>query len=63
MENDFSKLPADPAMLMSFVNMKLRDCYDSLEDLCDDINFAVDSFVNFMQSKGWEYNKDGKKFW
>ncbi|MDE5838018.1 MAG: DUF4250 domain-containing protein [Paramuribaculum sp.] len=63
MENDFSKLPADPAMLMSFVNMKLRDCYDSLEDLCDDMNFDVDSFVNFMQSKGWEYNKDGKKFW
>ncbi|MDE6460533.1 MAG: DUF4250 domain-containing protein [Paramuribaculum sp.] len=50
-------------MLMSFVNMKLRDCYDSLEDLCDDMNFDVDSFVNFMQSKGWEYNKDGKKFW
>ena len=27
-------LPKDPAMLMSFVNMKLRDEYRTLEDFC-----------------------------
>ncbi|MDE5821894.1 MAG: DUF4250 domain-containing protein [Paramuribaculum sp.] len=63
MDNDFSKLPSDPAMLMSFVNMKLRDNYASLEDLCDDMSFDVDLFLKYMLSKGWEYNKDGKKFW
>ena len=27
-------LPKDPVMLMSFVNMKLRDEYRTLEDFC-----------------------------
>ena len=27
-------IPKDPVILLSFVNMKLRDEYDSLEDLC-----------------------------
>ena len=30
-------LPKDDAMLLSFVNMKLRDGYDSLDALCDDL--------------------------
>ena len=31
------QLPEDPMMLLSFVNMKLRDEYDSLQALCDDL--------------------------
>ena len=27
-------LPKDPIMLLSTVNMKLRDFYDSLDELC-----------------------------
>ena len=30
------KLPSDAAMLLSFVNTKLRDVYDSLDALCED---------------------------
>ena len=30
-------LPKDDAMLLSFVNMKLRDGYESLDALCDDL--------------------------
>ena len=30
-------LPNDPMMLFSFVNMKLRDNYSSLDDLCEDL--------------------------
>ena len=30
-------LPEDPYMLLSVVNMKLRDCYPSLDALCDDL--------------------------
>ena len=29
--------PKDPAMLMSWANMKLRDFYPSLEAMCDDL--------------------------
>ncbi len=34
------KLPEDPVMLLSFVNMKLRDQYASLDELCDDLNVS-----------------------
>ncbi|MEE3494717.1 MAG: DUF4250 domain-containing protein [Butyrivibrio sp.] len=30
-------LPKDPVMLLSYMNMKLRDNYSSLEALCDDL--------------------------
>ena len=29
--------PKDPIMLLSWVNMKLRDFYPSLESLCEDL--------------------------
>ena len=31
-------LPGDAVLLLSVVNMKLRDCYGSLDALCDDLN-------------------------
>ena len=31
-------LPEDPMMLFSFINMKLRDNYSSLDELCDDMH-------------------------
>ena len=30
-------MPKDPAMLLSFINLKLRDYYSSLEALCEDL--------------------------
>ena len=32
------QLPEDPMMLYSALNMKLRDYYNSLDELCDDLN-------------------------
>ena len=29
--------PKDPAMLMSWINLKLRDIYGGLDELCDDL--------------------------
>ena len=31
-------LPQDPYILLSFVNMKLRDAYPSLAALCEDLD-------------------------
>lgn len=31
-------LPEDPMMLFSVINMKLRDNYSSLDELCDDMH-------------------------
>ena len=33
-------LPSDPIMLLSVVNMKLRDSYASLAALCDDLDVS-----------------------
>ena len=32
-----NNLPNDPVMLLSFVNMKLRDSYKGLDAMCDDL--------------------------
>ena len=32
------QLPNDPIMLMSVINLKLRDFYSNLDALCDDMN-------------------------
>ena len=31
-------IPKDPVMLLSFINLKLRDFYPSFEALCDDLD-------------------------
>ena len=31
-------IPNDPVMLLSFVNLKLRDYYSSLDAMCDDLD-------------------------
>ena len=33
-------LPKDPIMLLSMVNMKLRDRYASLDALCEDMDVS-----------------------
>lgn len=31
-------IPSEPNMLLSFINLKLRDQYSSLEDMIDDLD-------------------------
>ena len=37
------QLPNDPVMLMSVINLKLRDFYSNLDALCEDMN--VEKYV------------------
>lgn len=60
---ELAQLPNDPFMLLSFINMKLRDCYKSLDELCEDMNLNRDELVNKLQSAGFEYNPEQNKFW
>ena len=60
---ELAQLPNDPFMLLSFINMKLRDCYKSLDELCEDMNINRDELVNNLQSAGFEYNPEQNKFW
>ena len=56
------ELPKDPMMLFSVINMKLRDCYSSLDELCEDMNVNKDELVNQLKAVGFENRAELKKF-
>lgn len=56
-------LPKDPFMLMSYVNMKLRDQYSNLEELCEDLQIEPEVLTTTLGSIGMEYNRETNKFW
>lgn len=55
-------LPTDNYMLLSFINMKLRDFYSSLDDLCDDLDESKDDIESRLESIGYIYDKTLNKF-
>lgn len=55
--------PKDPAMLMSWVNMKLRDFYGSLDELCEDLEIDRNELEDRLAKAGFEYNAELNKFW
>ena len=57
------KLPEDPMMLYSFINMILRDFYPSLDALCEDMNVEKEVIVRTLKRVGFEYNPERNRFW
>ncbi len=57
-----NNLPKDPFMLLSVVNMKLRDYYKSLDDLCEDMNLDKDSLEATLKAAGFEYDETLNRF-
>ena len=57
-----NQLPADPMILFSVINTKLRDQYPSLEALCEDLNVSREELEKKLAAVGFEYNKDLNKF-
>lgn len=55
-------LPKDPAMLLSFINMKLRNQYDSLESLCDDLDVSQDEVIQTLQKIDYIYDEQLNQF-
>ncbi len=55
-------LPGDPAMLLSVVNTKLRDFYDSLDTLCDDLDAERESIEKALAGIGYTYNSEKNQF-
>ncbi|MGN0774715.1 MAG: DUF4250 domain-containing protein [Candidatus Ventricola sp.] len=55
-------LPSDPIMLLSVVNMKLRDSYASLEALCDDLDVSEADITAALAGIGYAYSKERNQF-
>ena len=55
-------LPKDSVMLLSFVNMKLRDFYKSLDALCEDLDAEKDYIVEKLSDIGYHYDEDKNRF-
>lgn len=58
-----TEYPKDPAMLMSWLNMKLRDFYGSLDELCEELEIDRKELEKRLNEAGFEYNQELNKFW
>ncbi len=55
-------LPSDPYMLLSAVNMKLRDSDSSLEELCADEDASLEEVIDKLKKIGYSYDEEQRKF-
>lgn len=55
-------IPKDPAILLSFINTKLRDYYPSLDALCDDLEVDKKEIISKCSLIGYQYNCDRNQF-
>ncbi|MBR0207512.1 MAG: DUF4250 domain-containing protein [Oscillospiraceae bacterium] len=55
-------LPDDPMILLSYVNTKLRDEYDSLAALCADLELDEDALKEKLSSVGFAYDAERSRF-
>ena len=50
-------IPKDPVMLLSFINLKLRDYYSDLDKLCEDLELDKEELLAKLE--GIDYRYDG----
>ena len=55
-------IPTDPAILLSFVNMKLRDSYSSLDDLCADLDVDPAAISAALSALDYHYDSGRNQF-
>ena len=55
-------IPNDPVMLLSFLNLKLRDYYSSLEALCEDLDVEQQEIVGKLAAIDYHYDKERNQF-
>ena len=56
------KMPSDPNMLYSFVNMMLRDRYSSLEELCTCLDADMEELKRKLEGAGYIYDIETNRF-
>lgn len=55
-------IPQDPVILLGFINMKLRDEYTSLEQLCEELELAEKEVVDKLSGIDYHYDRVQNQF-
>lgn len=55
-------LNMDINIAYSMINMKLRDFYSSLDDLCEDMDISKQELTEHFEKNGYSYNKNTNQF-
>lgn len=55
-------IPNDPVMLLSFVNLKLRDFYSSLDAFCEDLDVDKEELLSKLDKIDYHYNEERNQF-
>ena len=55
-------IPENPEMLVSFLNLKLRDNYSSVDDLFEDIEEDREKIISKLKDAGYVYNAAVNQF-
>lgn len=55
-------LPKDPNLLLSVVNTKLRDQYESLQALCEDLDEDEAALTQALAAAGFFYQAASNQF-
>lgn len=56
------QIPEDPVMLLSFVNLKLRDFYSDIDVMCSDMNVSKAEIEKKLQGIGYTYDRNRNQF-
>lgn len=52
----------NPQILLSVINTKLRDNYDSLSALCEDLDYDLSVIKDKLASIGYQYDQNINQF-
>lgn len=55
-------LTMDINIAYSMINMKLRDLYSSLDDLCEDMDISKGELTEHFENNGYIYNENTNQF-
>ncbi|MBQ5675288.1 MAG: DUF4250 domain-containing protein [Lachnospiraceae bacterium] len=55
-------IPKDPVMLLSFLNLKLRDFYSNLDALCEDLDVDKEEIVKKLAAIDYQYDAGKNQF-
>lgn len=55
-------IPSDPIMLLSYVNLKLRDYYGSFDAMCEDLDVSEAEITEKLAAVNYHYDAEKNQF-